>query len=124
MGKDSYALITGLFMAILLAGTVIIAIWLGEVQQRTETYYAETQDSVTGLRVGSSVYYRGIEVGKVKAIRFDPDNPQVIVVRRDIDSAIQFTRGVYATLELKAATIPSPCQLANSPSTAFPSSPR
>lgn len=104
MGKESYALITGLFIAILLAATVIIAIWLGEVRHQTQTYIAETQDSVTGLRVGSSVYYRGIEVGKVKTIGFDPDNPRLIVVGMDIDGKVKFTRGVYATLEYKGVT--------------------
>ncbi len=104
MGKESYALITGLFMAILLAVTVVIAIWLGEVRHQTKTYIAETQDSVTGLRIGSSVYYRGIEVGKVKAIDFDKDNPKFIIVRMDVDGRVKFTRGVYATLELKGVT--------------------
>ena len=49
MGKDSFALATGLFMAILIAGVVIISIWLGGVQHQTRTYIAETRESVAGL---------------------------------------------------------------------------
>jgi phospholipid/cholesterol/gamma-HCH transport system substrate-binding protein len=104
MGKDSHALITGLFMVTLITGIVIIIIWLGDVQQQTKTYVAETRDSVTGLKVGSTVYYRGIAVGKVTAVRFAPDNPNLIIVPMEIDNAVRFSRGVYATLELQGVT--------------------
>ena len=104
MGKDSFALVTGLFMAILIAGVVIIVIWLGDVQHQTQTYVAETRSSVTGLKTGSTIYYRGIEVGKVKSIGFDPDNPALIIVPMEINKGVRFTRGVYATLDMKGVT--------------------
>jgi len=104
MGKDSYALMTGIFMATLITGIVIIIIWLGDVQQQTQTYVAETRDSVTGLKAGSTVYYRGIEVGKVSAVRFDTNDPGVIVVPMEVDKKVRFSRGVYATLELQGVT--------------------
>ncbi len=104
MGKDSFALATGLFMAILIAGIVMLSIWLGGVQHQVKTYIAETRASVTGLKVGSTVYYRGIEAGKVSDIRFDPENPLLIIVTLKIDQDIAFTRGVYAALEMKGVT--------------------
>jgi phospholipid/cholesterol/gamma-HCH transport system substrate-binding protein len=104
MGKDSHALATGLFMATLIIGIVTIVIWLGDVQQQTQTYVATTRDSVTGLKAGSTVYYRGIDVGKVSAVRFDTNDPSVIVVPMEVDSVVRFTRGVYATLELQGVT--------------------
>ncbi|OQK17483.1 hypothetical protein AU255_06280 [Methyloprofundus sedimenti] len=104
MGKDSFALVTGLFMTILIAGVVIISIWLGGVQHQTQTYIAETRSSVTGLKAGSTIYYRGIEVGRVKSIAFDPDNPALIVVPMEINKGVQFTRGIYATLDMKGVT--------------------
>lgn len=104
MGKDSYALMTGIFVATLVTGIVIIIFWLGDVQQQTQTYVAETRDSVTGLKAGSTVYYRGIDVGKVSAVRFDAKDPGVIVVPMEVDNKVRFTRGVYATLELQGVT--------------------
>jgi len=104
MGKKSYALITGLFMATLITGIVAIIFWMGDIQQHTQTYFAETRDSVTGLKVGSTVYYRGIAVGKVSAVHFSPDNPDLIIVPMEINSDIHFSRGVYATLELQGVT--------------------
>jgi len=104
MGKDSYALITGIFVATLITGIVVIIIWLGDVQQQTQTYVAATRDSVTGLKAGSTVYYRGIEVGKVSAVHFDADDPGVIVVPMEVDNEVRFSQGVYATLELQGVT--------------------
>lgn len=104
MGKDSYALMTGIFVATLVTGMVVIIIWLGDVQQQTQTYVAATRDSVTGLKAGSTVYYRGIEVGKVSAVRFDTNDPGVIVVPMELDNKVRFSRGVYATLELQGVT--------------------
>ena len=104
MGKDSFALVTGLFLAILITGIVMIIIWLGDVQHQTQTYIAETRASVTGLKAGSTIYYRGIEVGKVKSIGFDPENPEVIMVPMEIKKGVQFTRGIYATLDMKGVT--------------------
>jgi len=104
MGKDSYALATGLFMAVLITATVVIVYWLGDVQPLTRTYVAETRAAVTGLRIGSVVYYRGIPVGKVRAIGFDPDRPDVIKVPMEIDRNVRFHRDVYATLELQGVT--------------------
>jgi len=104
MGKDSFALVTGLFMAILISSTVILVYWLSDVQHKTQTYIAQTRQSVTGLKTGSTVYYRGIEAGKVRSIGFDPDNSDVILVALEINEDIVFTRGVFATLAMKGVT--------------------
>ena len=104
MGKDSYALATGVFMAVLITAAVVTVYWLGDLQPLTRTYVAETRDTVTGLRVGSVVYYRGIPVGKVRKIGFDPDRPDVIKVSLEIDRNVRFYQDVYATLELQGVT--------------------
>src|SRR6187455_2952021 len=104
MGKDSHALVTGLFMVTLIVSIVVIVIWLGDVERQTQTYVAASGGSVTGLKAGSTVYYRGIDVGKVSAVRFDTNDPSVIVVPIEVDNTVRFTRGVYATLELQGVT--------------------
>lgn len=104
MGKDSFALMTGLFTATLVIAIVAIINWLSNDQRQTHTYVAATRDSVTGLKAGSTVFYRGIDVGKVSAVHFDTDDPGLIVVPMEVDSAVQFTRGVFATLELQGVT--------------------
>ena len=57
MGKDSFALMTGLFMATLVIGIVVIINWLSDgSQHQTQTYVAATRDSVTGLKAGKTTY--------------------------------------------------------------------
>ena len=104
MGKDSHALVTGLFMVTLIVSIVVIVIWLGDVERQTQTYVAATRGSVTGLKAGSTVYYRGIDVGKVSAVRFDTNDPSMIVVPMEVDNTVQLNRGVYATLEFQGVT--------------------
>ncbi|WP_305907855.1 MlaD family protein [Methylomarinum sp. Ch1-1] len=104
MGKDSFALLTGLFMAVLIAVSVIIVIWLGEFDHRSHTYVAVSRGAVTGLKPGSTVYYRGIAIGKVSDVSFDPDDPGLIVVPMAINEGVRLKRGVYATLEMQGVT--------------------
>ncbi len=49
--------------------------------ERKDTYYVAYQDvSVSGLEVGSSVKFLGINVGSVTDIRIDPDDVNTIIV--------------------------------------------
>ncbi len=104
MGKDSYALMTGIFVAALVTVLVVIIIWLGDYQHRTDVYMVATRESVTGLKSGSTVYYRGMEVGRVSAVKFDPNDAGIILVPIEVDKDVSFTRGLYATLSLKGVT--------------------
>ena len=135
MGKDSFALMTGLFTVTLVIGIVVIVNWLSGDQQQTQTYVAATRDSVTGLKAGSTVYYRGIDVGKVSAVRFDTNDPGMIVVPMEVDDRVQLNRGVYATLEFQGVTgltqialkdsgdSPEPLPSGSSPDTRIPIKP-
>ncbi|MEJ2182209.1 MAG: MlaD family protein [Nitrospirota bacterium] len=61
------------------AGTIV---WIGASRYFEEgrKYAAYFDESVQGLRVDSPVKYRGVEVGRVNAIRISPDNRLVEVV--------------------------------------------
>lgn len=104
MGKDSYALATGLFMAVLISASILIALWLGEFEHHTQRYVAVSRDAVTGLKSGSTVYYRGIAVGKVDAVGFDSQDPDLIVVPMTLEENVRLKRSVVATLEMQGVT--------------------
>jgi phospholipid/cholesterol/gamma-HCH transport system substrate-binding protein len=104
MGKDSYALATGLFMTVLLSASIFIIIWLGEFEQHTQRYVAISPDSVTGLKAGSTVYYRGIAVGKVDTVGFDSHDPDLILVPMTLEDNVRLKRTVVATLEMQGVT--------------------
>ncbi len=104
MGRNSHALATGLFLLTLIIGLVGVVYWIGSFEKGRDLYVISTRDSVTGLNPESTVYYRGIAVGKVLKVDFDPTDPLTILVEIEVDNTIRFTRGVFATLRLKGVT--------------------
>ncbi len=104
MGKDNHALLTGLFLLSLIATTTVIIYWLGHFERERDHYVISTRESVSGLNPESVVFYRGIAVGKVTGVQFDPHDSGTILVPIEIDKNIILTQGVYATLQLKGVT--------------------
>jgi len=104
MGKNKYALITGVFLIGLTAATTLVVYWIGHFERERDIYYVSTRQSVTGLNPESTVFYRGIRVGKVLDVHFDPNDSGTILVPIEVDKAIELNKGVYATLQLKGVT--------------------
>lgn len=104
MGRNNHALVTGLFLLVLLSASVAIIYWLGSFEKERNPYVIATTASVSGLNPESTVFFRGIAVGKVKAIQFDPNDAGIILVPIEVDKAVVLTKGVYATLHLKGVT--------------------
>ncbi len=114
MGRNKHALITGLFLICLVAATTAVIYWIGHFERERNLYIVSTNESVTGLNLESTVFYRGIAVGKVLSIQFDPSNSSIILVAIEVDKDIVLTRGVYATLQLKGVTGLTQLQLEDS----------
>lgn len=104
MGKNKYALITGVFLIALTTSTSLVIYWIGHFDRERNIYYVSTRESVSGLNPESTVFYRGIAVGKVLNIYFDPNDSGTILVPIEVDTSIVLTKGVFATLRLKGVT--------------------
>jgi phospholipid/cholesterol/gamma-HCH transport system substrate-binding protein len=104
MGKHNRALMTGVFLLILVGITISIILWMGHFNQKRDIYTIATRTSVSGLNPQSTVFFRGIAVGKVINVRFDPNNFGTILIPIEVDTNILLTKGVYATLHLKGVT--------------------
>ncbi|MGZ5051527.1 MAG: MlaD family protein [Methylobacter sp.] len=114
MGRENHALITGLFLLSLVTASIAIVFWIGTMSQERNLYVISTQASVSGLNPESTVFYRGIAVGKVINVKFDPMDSSTILVPVEIDKSIVLTKGVYATLRLKGVTGLTQVQLEDS----------
>lgn len=114
MGRESHALITGLFLIALVAASTAIIFWFGTLDQERNQYVISTRASVSGLNPESTVFYRGIAVGKVLKIQFDPLDSGNILVPIEVDKNIVLSKGVYATLRLKGVTGLTQIQLEDS----------
>lgn len=104
MGRETYALLTGLFVVALLSAALGAAYWLGGYDIARDTYLVTTQGAVSGLKPESTVFYRGVEAGKVEAVGFDPEDVRNILIRIEVDRNLPITRGTYAMLRSQPLT--------------------
>lgn len=114
MGRENHALITGLFLIVLVTALTTVVYWIGNFERERNVYVVSTRASVSGLNPESTVFYRGISVGKVKRVLFDPDDSGIILVPIEVDKDITLTKGVHATLRLKGVTGLTQIQLEDS----------
>jgi phospholipid/cholesterol/gamma-HCH transport system substrate-binding protein len=114
MGRENHALITGLFLLALVTASTAVIFWIGTMNQERNRYVISTRESVSGLNPESTVFYRGIAVGKVLKVQFDPLDSGVILVPIEVDKNIALSKGVYATLRLKGVTGLTQIQLEDS----------
>ncbi|MCX7102687.1 MAG: MlaD family protein [Methylobacter sp.] len=114
MGRENHAVMTGLFLIALITASIAIIFWIGAINKERNHYVISTQASVSGLNPESTVFYRGIEVGKVLKIGFDPTDSSTILVPIEVDKSIVLTKGVFATLRLKGVTGLTQIQLEDS----------
>jgi len=103
--KVNYILV-GLFVAVL--GAVVLAgiLWLGKTDFRNvyDRYFAFMRESVAGLSVNSTVKYRGVDVGRVKDIALNPENPQEVQLVLDIRRGTPIKTDTIAVLETQGLT--------------------
>jgi phospholipid/cholesterol/gamma-HCH transport system substrate-binding protein len=83
--KVSYALV-GAFVVLFGAVLIVIVLWLvrGGPQRTYRSYYAYFGESVSGVTEDSVVRYKGTNVGRVRNMRLDPENPERVRLLLDI----------------------------------------
>jgi len=103
--KVNYVVV-GAFVVLLGALLVGVVLWLGKgFDQKTyDRYYAYMEESVTGLSVDASVKYRGVEVGRVKEIMLNPDNPQQVRLTLEIERGTPIKEDTLAILDVQGLT--------------------
>ncbi|BBG65620.1 possible ABC transport system periplasmic substrate-binding protein [Hydrogenimonas sp.] len=103
--KASYTIV-GLFVFLLGAGAVAFALWMGKYNSKKEFayYYTYMKESVAGLPPDGAVKYMGVNIGKVKEIHIDPDDPTRVRLLLQIPKDIPIREGMYATLNFTGIT--------------------
>lgn len=104
MGKETYALYTGLFVLVLGAALLGISVWLGHYGEQRDVYIVSTQAAVSGLNAESAVLYRGVLAGKVASINFDPNDSRNILVKIEVKRGLPITHGTFARLRIQGLT--------------------
>lgn len=104
MENRSHALMTGIFTIALLVATVLIGLWFNRDKTELAPYEIVTTQSIPGLNPQATVRYRGLEVGRVDEIVFDPRVTGQILIRLSVDESSPITNTTYATLGYQGVT--------------------
>ena len=104
MENKSHALAAGAFVLFVTALVIALAAWLARDTKLRDVYELTTSESVTGLAEQAAVRYRGIPVGKVESIDFDPQTKGNVLVRLGIKSGVPLTKSTFATLNFQGVT--------------------
>jgi phospholipid/cholesterol/gamma-HCH transport system substrate-binding protein len=104
MENKAHALAAGLFTLLLGAGVLLAAMWFSGETYEKANYQLESKFPVTGLNEQAVVRFRGVDVGKVTRIAFDPNDKRTILVDIAIQSDMTLTRSAYAEVRYQGVT--------------------
>lgn len=105
MENRPYALAAGFFVLLLSVALVAGVLWLSRDERVGGVpYEVATTRAVSGLKVEAPVRFRGVDVGKVESIRFDPTESGRVLIGITVDPATPLTRGTYAQLGFQGVT--------------------
>jgi len=105
MSRQASKFKVGLFVLVGIFLVVAALVWLGATRylKGTTTYVTYFNESVQGLQVDSVVKYRGVEIGRVKAIQVAPDNVLIEVIM-GIHYAGAVPQDITATMKMVGIT--------------------
>ncbi|MGZ5181446.1 MAG: MlaD family protein [Ramlibacter sp.] len=104
MENKAHALAAGLFVVVLAALLLLLAAWLTRDSGQRDPYEISTRETITGLQEQAPVRLRGIDVGKVTRIGFDPKAQGNVLVRLEIAHGAPITRETFASLSFQGVT--------------------
>lgn len=104
--KVNYALV-GAFVLVLSIAIVAGVLWIssgGTAGKEYEAYLVYFTESVSGLNRQAPVKYRGVEVGFVREIALDHDDPQRVRLVLSIERGVPIRQDTVATLSTQGLT--------------------
>ncbi len=104
MENKAHAFAAGLFVLTVTAILVALAAWLTRDTGIRRIYEISSPEAVTGLQSQAAVRFRGVAVGKVVDISFDPQSIGNIRVRIAVDDTAPITATTFATLGFQGVT--------------------
>ena len=105
METDKHYFFEGLFIIITVVAAVIAFVWLANTGHSDDVVYRiHFAESVSGLALGDPVKFRGVDVGTVKAMQLDTDDPRRVQVDVRLRKEAPVKTDTKATLKLKGIT--------------------
>ncbi|MCC6172024.1 MAG: MCE family protein [Gammaproteobacteria bacterium] len=106
MEREAKYAAVGAFVILVVAMAALFVYWYADSRDaRSYTRYEVYFDgSVSGLTVGSTVRYLGVDIGRVREMRIDPRSATRVQVIVDIDSSAPVSKETVAELSLQGVT--------------------
>jgi phospholipid/cholesterol/gamma-HCH transport system substrate-binding protein len=104
MENKAHAIAAGLFVLVVGALAVALFMWLNQDTTRKLVYELSTVESVNGLSPQSAVKFRGINVGKVDSIGFDPKQRGQVLVTISVEDGTPISKTTWGTLGFQGVT--------------------
>lgn len=104
MENKAHALMAGIFTIVLLIAAILASLWFNRDRVERVPYEIATKLSVPGLNPQAAVRYRGLDIGRVDKISFDPRVPGQILIHISIRPDAPITKGTYAVLGYQGVT--------------------
>lgn len=103
--RANYTMVGG-FVIIFVIAIVAFIMWIANVDfSRNATEYdIYFSRSVTGLKEGGTVLYRGVPVGTVRLVALDSENVEKVRVTIVVDKGVPIKEDAFASLELQGIT--------------------
>jgi phospholipid/cholesterol/gamma-HCH transport system substrate-binding protein len=103
--KANYVAV-GAFVLTCMLGLVITLLWLSGLQYSQEFSYfqANFTGPVSGLGKGTTVRYNGIDVGRVEEVKFDPNDPQVVIATLQVQPKLGIRVDSVTSIESEGLT--------------------
>lgn len=104
MENKSHAYAAGVFVLLVGALLIAMAAWLMPDAIEQRVFELTTREAVNGLRPQAAVRFRGVAVGRVSNIGFDPQLPGNVLIRLSVDPQAPVTSSTYASLAMQGVT--------------------
>ncbi len=104
MENKAHALAAGIFVLLVSAMLIAMAVWLTRDTGEHRVFEISSVEAVNGLQSQAAVRYKGVAVGKVLDIGFDSKAFGNVLVRVALDESAPITAATYATLGFQGVT--------------------
>jgi len=105
METDKHYFFEGLFIIVITLAATFAFVWLAKSGHRDDVMYRiHFNESVSGMSLGDTVKFRGVDVGTVKAMALDTADPRRVQVDVKLRKEAPVKIDTKASLKLKGIT--------------------
>lgn len=104
MENRAHAIIAVCFLIVFSAAAVFVFFWLSSSPSEPLVYRIVTRESVGGIAPHTKVEFRGLEVGHVTRVRFDPHDRARVIIDFTVRPNTYMTHATYAVVAMQGLT--------------------